>query len=249
MSCFACLIQSCFNCCRRWHNLSAEARRKVKNYADLKTAEKAMALCQKVPKAVEGCTWYFNGGDDTILNSISFSADFATISQVCFDGNGKHDNGSYQYTYTVDPENIVVALSDGSSLTIPYKLVGETISVGNGEYYTIDEVDVAIQGCWNYRDSSVILGEKCVSDHSILFENGNVISESASLAFGATNGEYYYYGPYEGTYTLNLGGITTSMYKGNEWFFNIIDGEVVILHYGHVCKPSAGLPGEYGYSF
>lgn len=232
-----------------YDGLSEDAKGRVKNYADLESAEAALALRQEVAAALDGCTWYFNGGENTILNAIEFTSDSATISQVSFDGNGKHDNGSNEYAFSVSAENILVSLPDGSNLEIPYKMDGSKVAIGNGEYYTIEEIDAAIQGCWNMRDSSTILGMKTVTDKSILFENGKVTSEKASLANGSTSGEYYYYGPYTGTYKLNFGGLDTDMSHGNEWFFNIIDGKVVIINYDHVCSPSNGLPGENGYSF
>ena len=231
--------------------LSDKEKKQVENVATLDSAkeELLLALRQEVAAALDGCTWYFNGGENTILNAIEFTSDSATISQVSFDGNGKHDNGSNEYAFSVSAENILVSLPDGSNLEIPYKMDGSKVAIGNGEYYTIEEIDAAIQGCWNMRDSSTILGMKTVTDKSILFENGKVTSEKASLANGSTSGEYYYYGPYTGTYKLNFGGLDTDMSHGNEWFFNIIDGKVVIINYDHVCSPSNGLPGENGYSF
>ena len=99
------------------------------------------------------------------------------------------------------------------------------------------------------RNSSTVLGMKTVTDKSIYFNNGKVVSENAALAYGSTSGEYYYYGPYEGSYTLNFGGLDTDMSHGSEWFFNIVDGKVVVINYDHVCKPADKLPGEKGYKF
>ena len=189
--------------------------------------------------------WCFNGGNDTTLNGISFTQDAATISQVVFDGNGIHDNGSTDYDYAIDDSNITVTLSDGGSLEIPYTCDGTSVKLGENEYYTLAEVDAAIQGCWTATSS--LQGNE--TQKYILFDGNNVTSEKASeSAFGAA-GEYFYYGPYTGTYTLVFGGLDTDMSHGSEWYFNIIDGAVVLLNYGNVCTRADGLPGENGYSF
>ncbi|MBR3554130.1 MAG: hypothetical protein IKN72_12205 [Clostridia bacterium] len=195
--------------------------------------------------ALDGKTWYFNGGADNVLNSIVFSGESATISQVYFDGNREHDNGSNEHPFVVNDQMIVVTMDDGSELAIAYNLSGSQINLGEKKYFTPEEVDKGIQGYWKER-SSVLGGE---SEYNICFDHGNVISESASEAYGSTSGEYYYYGPYEGTYTLNFGGFDTEMRHGMDWFFNIIDGEVAVLHFGDVCTKTDKLPGENGYKF
>lgn len=207
-----------------------------KDYSEVKTA------------LAEG-TWYFNGGSDTVLNNISFSEEEATIGQVYYDGNGKHDNGSAAYSYALDDENITVTMADENELKIPYTLDNGAVKLGSGDYYIIEEIDAGLQGYWKMRKSEVLLGMKSENEKNIYINDGKVISEKASLAMGSDSGEYYYYGPYEGTYTLNFGGFDTDMSHGNEWFFNIIDGKVTLLNYDTVCTPSDKLPGENGYSF
>jgi hypothetical protein len=229
--------------------LDEDSKTQITNYADLESAEAALALSKEVAAALDGCTWYFNGGSDTTLDRISFSGTEATIGQVYFDGNGKHDNGENSYKFSVDASEISLTLFDGSALDIPYSIDGDSVTIGNGDYYTVEEIDAAIQGCWNVRKSSAFAGMESVTDKSISFDNGKVVSEQASLASdGNRSVLLYYYGPYEGTYTLNFGGIDTEMSHGNEWFFNIIDGTVTILNYNNICTPSDGLPGVNGYS-
>lgn len=189
-------------------------------------------------------TWFFNGGSNTTLNGITFTEDAATITQISFDGNGKHESGSFQYSYRIDDENITVALKDGSELVIPYVAGEDGLKLGDHEYFTTSEVDAGLQGYWKVRTSSFGTNE-----HHIHFNNGTVQYEKAAAALGGAKGDYYYYGPYKGTYTLNFGGLDTDMSHGHEWFFNIIDGTVTVLHYGDICSPSSGFPGENGYSF
>lgn len=199
--------------------------------------------------ALAGKTWFFNGGSDTILNGISFEGDMAKIAQVYFDGNGKQDNGSTEHSYSVDDQFINVTMEDGSELQISYVLSGDKIVLGNNEYFSLEEIDAGLQGYWKMRKSETILGVKTVTEHNIHINNGDLYYERAALAAGGTNGEYYYYGPYQGTYTLNFGGFDTDMMHGNEWFFNIINGKVILLHFDSVCTPTDKLPGEDGYKF
>ena len=237
------------------YEASIEIFTKISDFKDssskIQMANKEIMMLKygEVIKALNGNAWFFNGGSDTILNQISFTEEKATIGQVYFDGNGKHDNGNNSYPYIVDDKKILITTVDGSEIEINYTFSDGVISLGEKKYFSTDEIEKGIQGYWNSRNSSVVLGIKTVSDKNIYFDNGNVISERAALANGSTTGEYYYYGPYAGTYTINFGGFDTDMMHGNEWFFNIIDGEVVVLNYDHVCVPSDGLPGEDGYSF
>ncbi len=216
---------------------------------DLAAQELMREKYGNVLDALDGNAWYFNGGADTILNRISFSGGTATIAQVYFDGNGKHDNGSADHPFTVNDRYVVVSLADGSELQIAYAFLGDTFMLGDKEYFTIEEIDAGLQGYWNMRNAETILGMKTATDKNIYINNGNLKSESASLKAGSRTGEYYYYGPYSGTYKLNFGGFDTDMSHGSEWFFNIIGGKVTLLNYDHVCTPSSKLPGQYGYKF
>lgn len=193
--------------------------------------------------------WYFNGGSDTTLNKISFTEDTATIAQVYYDGNGKHDNGSNDFEYLIDDNAINVTLADGSNLEITYQLNGDSLVLGNHGYMTIEEIDAGLQGYWNCRYSSTTLGSTQTSEQNILIDNGSLTSETASSVLGGAKGDYYYYGPYYGSYVLNFGGFDTELHRGGNWFFNIIEGNVTLLYYDHVCSHGSGLPGENGYSF
>lgn len=205
----------------------------------------------EVKTALDGKTWYFNGGNEVTINSITFTADSAEIAQAYFDGNGYHDAGVYSYSYKLDDANIILAVSENSETTIPYTFADGEVTLPSGEYFTIDEIEEGLQGYWTWSESgySYILQANSASEYNMYLNNGNAIYENASLAYGGSNGEYYYYGPYEGPYTLSLGKITCDASHGNEWFYNIIDGKVAVLHYDNVFKPSSGLPGENGYKF
>lgn len=198
-----------------------------------------------VYSALDGNMWYFNGGSDTILNRISFASDNAKIEQVYFDGNGKHDNGYNTFSFRVDDKSIIVTMKGGSELKISYKLLGSKIKLDNEKYFTIEEIDDGLQGYWHC--SSSLLGLK--DENYIYINNGKLTSESACEGYNLKKGQYYYYGPYLGNYTLNFGGFDSDIWDANRWFFNIINGKATLLHYDNVCSPATKLPGKNGYKF
>lgn len=194
---------------------------------------------------LSGKTWLFNGGDDRILNYIDFNDDIAIIGQVYFDGNGIHDNGKNEYAYVISDKDITVT-ANGGDLIIPYSISGEKLSLGDGEYYSIDQVEKELQGYWmcKFTDESGYGHE-----YHLHVNHGKLRMECAAEAMGGQSGEYYYYGPFQGAYTLGIGNFDTTMRHGHEWFYNIIDGKPTILHYDTILKPGKGFPGENGYSF
>ena len=201
-----------------------------------------------VLEALDGGVWYFNGGADNIIDRITFSGTEAEIAQMYVDGNRGHDNGSNTCTCVVDGENITVTSPEGGEMVIPYRLEGEKLVLDSG-YRTAEQIDADIQGFWRLHRSENLLGRYSESEYNIQFDHGTVRSERAVLAWGYTNGEYYYYGPYQGSYTVGFGTFETEMDHGEDWFFNIIDGKAVILYFDGICQPADGLPGENGYSF
>jgi len=198
-------------------------------------------------------TWFFNGGNDTTLNCLTFSDTAAVIQQVYFDGNGKYDNGSTENPYVIDADNVVLTLASGEELSIPYTMSDGTVKLGSGDYFMQAEVQDGLQGFWMNRGTSTLLGETCANERWIHFDGETVSMESASEAstYFYEPGSWFYYGPYEGTYTLNVGGIDTEMEHGDTVFFNIIDGNVAVLWYDAVMTRSdaEAFPGENGYSF
>ncbi len=211
--------------------------------ANENTASENREAYSDVYAAISKNTWLFNGGGDTLLNYIDFKEDKASVGQISIDGNGAHDNGSNEYAYTISDTDITVT-TDGGELVIPYSLSGQEISLGKGEYLSMSQVEEGLQGYWKYSYNS--FGKQ---EGYLLVDHGKLKSESATEAAGGSSGEYYYYGPYEGSYTIGLGCFETDMFKGSSWFYNIIDGTPTILKYDHVCKPAEGFPGEDGYSF
>ena len=235
-----------------------EARKAFFDLGDYENSKEYVDNCEHqimlqkyadVFKALEGNTWYFNGGADNILNSVSFSGEKATISQIYFDGNWKHDNGSNEHSFVLDDKNIIIKMEDESELKIGYQFSDNKVTLDKTEYLTIEQIEKGIQGYWKVSYSSSTLGMTSKHVQCIYINNGKLVSESASSALGSTTGEYYYYGPYEGAYKLNLGGFDTDMRHGNEWFYNIIDGKLFVFHGSNKAEKTDKLPGENGYSF
>ena len=211
--------------------------------ASADAAEEDTADYADVYAAISSDTWLFNGGGDTILNYIDFKEDKASVGQVYFDGNGLQDNGVNEYDYTITDSEIIVT-TDGGELAIPYTIADDETILGTGEYFTLAQIDESLQGYWKYSYNSY--GKK----EGYLFVNdGKLKSESASAASGGAPGDYYYNGPYEGSYTLGIGCFETDLFKGRNWFYNIIDGVPTVLYFENVCVPADGFAGENGYSF
>lgn len=199
-----------------------------------------------VLEALDGGVWYCNGGGDAILDRLTFSGAEVEIEQKDL---SNYTQASNICTYLVDDENITVTSPEGGEMVIPYKMEGEALVLDSG-YKTAEQIDAEIQGCWRLRTAETLLGMNLENEFNIKFDNGSVVSESAAKAYGGRNGEYYYYGPYKGSYTIGFGAFETEMGHGSDWEFNIIDGKAVILHFSSVCQPSSkGLPGKNGYKF
>lgn len=199
---------------------------------------------------LNGKVFYLNGGDDTTLKQIQFNDKQAVISKVTFDGNGRHDSSDENVSCTANDDNIIVKYKNGSEETIPYAIERDNIVLGEGEVKSIEEVKEGIKGHWVLHRKDEILGQATGEEKHIIISDNRLDSESASLAMGGAQGEYYYYGPYSGSYSLTFGGFETDMMHGGDWFWNIIDGKPVILSYDSLCKKEDGeLPGKNGYNF
>ncbi|MDO4476214.1 MAG: peptidoglycan-binding domain-containing protein [Lachnospiraceae bacterium] len=192
-----------------------------------------------VAEALQTATWLFNGGENHILNGISFTDTTATIAQVYFDGNGKHESESNAFPYVLDDAGIHLTLLDGSEMEIAYEVKNGQLVLNNGEWKRVDEVKAGLQGNWTAKYSS----SGMTVEHHVVIEGNLFRSENA-------NSNYYYYGPYEGNYELNFGGFDAEFMHAGKWFYNIIDGEVTLMYYDHLFeRTEEGLKGQNGYSF
>ena len=198
--------------------------------------------------ALKGHTWYCNGGTVNSMDGYTFTEKGVTAGHIFYDGNGEHKDEDAAVPFLIDDASITI--SGKEPLTIPYKLSGNTLTLGSKDFYNEKDVDKAIQGYWKCRSLTynVITGFTW-SEHNIYFHNGRVTSEHAVPdAFGRY--EYLYYGPYEGTYTLGFGVIKSSDKDAAEnWYFLIKDKKVCLMHFDKDATKSNGLPGQDGYSF
>lgn len=195
--------------------------------------------------------FFANSGTVNSLYGFTFTKASVCVKDVFFDGNGYHTSSENTVPYLIDDTTITMTLDDGRELSIPYTINGGAIKLGSGEYFSASEVDAALQGYWHCIEYSYnpITGFTA-PEYNAYIHDGTFEYEHAIEAYGYNDGSYYYYGPYEDSYTLGIGCFESDIYGGNEWFFNIIDGEVKLMHYDHVFdKVESGMPGEDGYSF
>lgn len=193
--------------------------------------------------------WFFNGGSDAAVNMLEFTEDSAVITQIVYDGNGPHVGSVSNFTYLMSDTDITLTLADGSELAIAYSVNDGMFTLEGEGYLTPAEVDADLQGYWGLRESSNVMGVNTEGEYIYYYENGIVTYEKASKALDGGLGEYYYFGPYEGVYTIDRNGLSTTAKNNWQFGFNIIDGKAVMVRCGAVCYPESGFKGEYGYSF
>lgn len=199
-------------------------------------------------KALESGVWYFEAETKNSVNRLLFADGTAAVSLAYMDGNGRHESSDVtNYTYKITDAEIILIKDDLSETAISYTFKNDTLTLDKSKYFTPEMVDEGVQGYWTSKSSQSVLGEWLTSEHNIYFNEGKVVSESATEAYGYNDGTYYYYGPYEGTYEIGFGNFETEIRHGDDWFFRIEDGKVQILHYDNLCSESDGLPGEDGY--
>ena len=221
----------------------AQAKLMRQQYADVFDA-----LC-----ADDG-VWYCNGGTDgDVTNSVlrlTFSEDEVAVDAAFIDGNGIHASDTETSAYTVDDSNITFN-AKGETYVFPYAMNGSELTINDGACLRYADVEAGLQGYWGSYSMNYIAALSVTTRQAnyVYIHDGQIESESASKALNGGPGEYYYYGPYEGSYTLGVGGFDTDMDHGNEFFFTIVNGELSVMHYTSVLEPADGLPGEDGYSF
>lgn len=207
---------------------------------------------------IQDKVWYFNYSGESAysVRSITFTKEKAIIKEAVIDGNGRDTKGDTEHRFDINDSKIRVEIDDENILSIPYAINGETITLGDGWYYTPEQVDAAIQGYWRANDSDAALslqmfGKVLDGADCVYFNKGSYTMESANEGFNLPAGRYYYSGPHSGKYTISLGLIDMSNKPSglNEWFFTIVEGKVVLYHYTDRASKTTRLPGINGYSF
>lgn len=199
--------------------------------------------------------WFFSSGSVNVVNRLMFNSEYATVTPIFYDGNGHHNESNLTFTYTMDDKEITLidnSIFANNSVyeTIPYSMQDGKIKLGDGDYFTPEEVDAGLQGYWDCYNSTLVLNSFSTSEYIIQFDNGQMTYEDAAKAAPGFGYEYFYYGPYSGTYTVTKDGLTAQT-GHNDWQFgfNIIDGEVVAMRCDDSCTPCSGFKGKDGYSF
>ncbi len=213
-------------------------------------AEKGLMFQQygDVIQLMTAGVWFYNGGSNDTLNRITFTEDVAIVTQYLSDGNGVHESWTEEGTYTLDEGSIALTFADGTTQEISYTVADAALTLEGG-YLTPAEVEADLQGYWNVRTSSTVLGIFTSSEYIFFFDDGSLTYEDASLALNGAPGEYYYYGPYTGTYVVDENGLTADIRNSWQVGFNVIDSKAVMVRCGDVCTPISGFKGLNGYSF
>lgn len=198
--------------------------------------------------ALVGSKWF--SGKDT-SNSIvvwNFYDESVERAEYFFDGNGMHDSTKSVGEYKVQKDAIKVSF-DSEDVMIPYVFENGKITLEAGKFFSPEDVEKELQGFWTLRVTDFILGSVTSNEYNVQIDNGTIrIEEAADALYGAP-GEYYYYGPYEGTYTIGDGKFESDADHTDRYFFNVYKGQVRLFHYGKEMKRGDGFPGPDGYVF
>lgn len=195
-----------------------------------------------------GTKWFSAAETSNSVVVWDFYEDSLQCSQYFFDGNGIHDSDKDTAEYEFQKDVIKVTFADDEIL-IPYTFENNELHLEQGKYFSVQDIEDGIQGCWTSHKKDYILGMSTEDEYNIQFDAGTMIHESAGKGIGQLAGSIVYAGPYEGTYTIGDGKFETEVMHGGSFFFNVYDGKVNVFHYGDKMTPSDGLPGKDGYVF
>lgn len=198
--------------------------------------------------ALVGSKWFSGAETSNTIVIWKFYDESVEKSEYFVDGNGMHDSDKKVASYTIQKDAIKVVFDD-EEMIIPYSFEESEITLEKGKYFSPQDVDQAIQGFWTLRDSLTAFGTTASHEYNVQFENGIMRYEHASEARFGAPGEYYYFGPYEGKYTIGDGKFETDVFNGNEFFFNVYNGKVNLFHYDKKMNRGEKLPGQDGYEF
>lgn len=211
---------------------------------------------KEVESALSGTKWFTDGGEANIESIYVASLSLEKNNEVSYkvyeiDGNGINCINDISGKYRADDTNVTVSLKgedlEGKTeLVFPYVIDGDNVKLD--DCCSPDEVEDAIQGYW--RERSLEDTMNCGHEYNFHIKDGKIKFEHAAEAYGYTNGEFYYYGPYVGTYSIGDGEIVCKdADKEPNLYFTVKNGRVVLLRYTHILEEAKKLPGEKGYSF
>lgn len=203
---------------------------------------------EKEKAALNGTKWFSAVETSNSVVVWDFFEESLQCSKYFFDGNGIHESDKNVAEYELE-KDVIKAKFEDNEILIPYTFENDEIHLEKGKYFSVQDIEDGIQGCWTFHKKDYIssIRMSTENEYNIQFNAGTMINESAGRAY--TGEGYYYYGPNEGTYTIGNGKFETEAKHGGEFFFNVYEGKVNLYHYGDRMTPSDGLPGEDGYVF
>lgn len=200
--------------------------------------------------AIVGAKWY---GEAETSNSIivwEFFEESVCRSQYFIDGNGQHESTKNTGSYKFKSDVIEIKFED-TDYVLPYTFSNGEFVLDGGKLLSAEDVKEQIQGHWNSRESSYNpLTGFSSAEHHVEFTGNQFEIENASEAYRGAPGEYYYYGPYTGTYEIGDGCFICDDYHlASSYFFLVKDGQAVIYRYNHEYKRGGEFPRQNGYEF
>lgn len=217
---------------------------------DYEDSEEKAAYSRLQIANIEDGTWFFEAKSVNAVDVLYFTDGKAYIGQYYYDGNGKHESAATEYEYEVDAEKITIKLDSGKKKEIEYKVNGKELILGNGEYFTPQQVDDGLQGYWGKLESTYIpyIGTS-KSENIYYYHEGTVEFESATLSSRHNDGTYYYTPVESGTYTIDREGLNVDASNTFQFGFVISEGKVVACRCGEILSVYDGFKGQDGYSF
>lgn len=201
--------------------------------------------------AIVGTKWYCEADTSNSIVVWEFFEETVSRNRYFIDGNGMHESTKESGTYKFSSDVLTVSF-DSTDETIPYTFADGQFVLDGGKFFSPQMVEEGLQGHWMLRDVSYIpIVGTSTNEYHIEFTNGAFTEEHAADAYNGAPGEYYYYGPKEGTYTLGEGcsfDTDTDELETN-YFFLITDGKVTVHHYQKTMKHEGEFPGQNGYIF
>lgn len=216
----------------------------------LAEAQQLLQYAQYSPvyEALCAGVWFYEADTVNSVCVLTFTQDAASVKEIYYDGNGPHTTSPVGGAYQVDDHKITVTLEDGTSMEISYTM-DNGLELGTG-YFTPEEIEAGLEGYWGIESSSYnAYTGYSESEYIFYFEDGELAYEHANTAYGYSDGTYYYYGPYEGTYYVDASGMVVDARNSWQFGFVISEGKVAMCRCGDVLSPYDGFKGQYGFDF
>ena len=201
-----------------------------------------------VIKALQDAEWYFESGSTNVVKKIHFDSQ-ASIDSAYIDGNGISPMDSEKCDYLIDDSTITVYISNEETLELPYKLK-KKITIDKKGFFTPKQVLDSLLGFWKYEsvgqyDNAAVQalfgGNRRESRIHVMKDK---IKREKANQSAYDSSQYFYFDKGESNYELGFGEFRIGVDDGELWFFNIINGEPVMMYYDHVAERTDKLLGN-----